>query len=316
MENISESLKGYRLNFELKDVPVAFVNALRRIILSEIPTVVVTNVEILENTSSLIHEMLRHRVHMLPINVLPNEANVIRETKLELRVVAPTDAPREITTKDIVCSGPRSDIILRDRDLDTDLVFMTLKAGEVIHFRANIEVQNQNVSQVCVSTFKNHIDKALADERKVDYVAKGGSEKVFDNFESQRLYSTDENGRPNWFDFIIESIGVMKCKEILRIACEILKDKVLEYVKGDILRHENKWFSIESVTEGHTLGYLAQTLIYNGGLVEFVSYNIPHPLLPKMVLRFQTTKSVEAEAVITRFKEQAVALCETILKSL
>ena len=311
-----ESLNGYRLNFELKDVPVAFVNALRRIILSEIPTVVVTNVEILENTSSLIHEMLRHRIEMLPINVLPNEVDVIRDTKLELRIVAPIDKPQEITSDDIVVSGPRKDVILKDRDLSTPLIFMNLKAGEVMHFRAEITVENKNVSQVCVSTFMNHINQDILKDAKETYINNGGIGAVFDNYEKQRHFSVDEKGRPNHFDFAIESIGVMKAKDILRAAAGILKEKIEEYVKGDILRHEDKWFSLESETEGHTIGYLAQSLIYEGGLVEFVSYNIPHPLLPKMVLRFQTTKSVEPSAVIGRFKEQAVALCESILKSL
>jgi len=313
MENLTKSLNGYRVDFELKDVPVSFVNALRRIILSEIPTVVVTNVEILDNTSSLIHEMLRHRIEMLPINVLPTEQDVIRDTKLELRVIAPVDAPREITTKDIVVSGPRNDVILKDRDLGTDLVFMTLKPGEIIHFRATIGLGQG--SQVCVSTFKNHINQDVLKDAKETYINKGGIGAVFDNYEKQRHFSVDEKGRPNWFDFSIESIGVVKATEILRIAANILKEKVEEYVKSNILRHENSWFSIESEIEGHTIGYLAQSLIYEGGLVEYVSYNIPHPLLPKMVLRFQTTKSVEPGAVLTRFKEQAVVLCESILKN-
>jgi DNA-directed RNA polymerase subunit L len=253
---------------------------------------------------------------MLPINVLPNEADVIRDTKLELRIVAPLDKPQEITSDDIVVSGPRKDIILKDRDLSTPLVFMNLKAGEVIHFRAEITLENKNVSQVCVSTFMNHINQEILKDAKETYVNNGGIGAVFDNYEKQRHFSVDEKGRPNHFDFAIESIGVMKSKDILRVAANILKEKIEEYAKTDILRHEDRWFSLESETEGHTIGYLAQTLIYEGGLVEYVSYNIPHPLLPKMVLRFQTTKSVEPSAVIGRFKEQAVALCESILKSL
>ena len=64
MENVRYSLNGYRLNCEFVKVPIPFVNALRRILLAEIPTVVVRDVVIKENTSQMIHEMLKHRLEM------------------------------------------------------------------------------------------------------------------------------------------------------------------------------------------------------------------------------------------------------------
>ena len=51
MENVTVTLGGYRLQGELRDVPVAFVNALRRTVMSEIPVVTVTNVQLLDNKS-------------------------------------------------------------------------------------------------------------------------------------------------------------------------------------------------------------------------------------------------------------------------
>jgi DNA-directed RNA polymerase subunit L len=43
---------------------------------------------------------------------------------------------------------------------------------------------------------------------------------------------------------------------------------------------------------GHTIGVLMQEVIY-ADEVQFVSYDIPHPLKPEMVLRFNTKKSPE-----------------------
>ena len=125
MENVRTSLNGYRLDAELKNVPVSFVNGLRRILLSEIPTVVVSNIQILENTSSMTQEMVRHRMEMLPVNVRAEDVAVIRDTKLELRVVADKE-PREVTTDDFVATGPRTDVLLKDRDLGTPLLCMVL----------------------------------------------------------------------------------------------------------------------------------------------------------------------------------------------
>lgn len=311
MAELKLSLNGYRLDAEFRDVPVAFVNALRRILLSEIPTVVVRDVQILENTTHMIHEMIRHRVEMFPVNVRPDETGVLRDTKLELRLF-PSDKERLVTTNDFAVSGPRKDVLLRDRDLDTDLLFMTVKPGEAIHIKAALGLGN--ASQVCVATFKNHIDPTQAQLNKDTFVAEGGDPKVFDNFLIQKSYSTDEQGRPNWFDFAIESIGVVPAKDLLKQALHILKNKITEWSKTPIQRHEPGWYSIESETEGHTLGNLAQQVMYAGGLVDFISYQVPHPMLPNMIVRFQT--KVSPDKVVERFREESLALCESILKTM
>jgi len=311
MADIKISQNGYRLDAEFRDVPVAFVNALRRILLSEIPTVVLRDVQILENTTHMIHEMIRHRVEMLPVNVRADEAGVLRDTKVELRIL-PGDKERLVTTNDFAVAGPRNDVLLRDRDLDTDLLFMNLKPGESIHIKAVLGLGN--ASQVCVATFKNHVDTTLAQLNKDTFVAEGGDPKVFDNFLIQKSFSVDDQGRPNWFDFAIESIGVVSAKDLLKQALNILKNKITEWSKTPIQRHEPGWYSLESETEGHTLGNLAQQIMYMGGLVDFVSYQVPHPMLPNMIVRFQT--KMAPEKVVERFTEESLALCESILKSM
>jgi DNA-directed RNA polymerase subunit L len=314
MENIKLSLNGFRLDGELKNVPVAFPNALRRILLAEIPTVVISNVQILENTTQLTHEMIRHRVEMLPINVRPEEAPVLRDTRIKLEV-RPSPESRDVFSTDFVIEGPRDDILLRDRDLGEPLYFMTVKPTEAIHIRATLSIVTSGASQVSISTFKNHIDPTLAESNRATWVAEGNDPRVFDTFQIQRSYHRNpETQRPDWFDFTVESIGVIPAKDLVRKAVEVLQAKIQEWIKNPILREEAGWFRIESIGETYTLGQLIQELMYGGGLVEFVSRDIGHPLLPKLVIRFQT-KTVQPEAVVQRFKEEALALCESILKS-
>jgi DNA-directed RNA polymerase subunit L len=326
MESIKISLNGYRLDAELKDVPVAFVNGLRRILLAEIPTVVIHDVQILDNSTKMIHEMLKHRIEMLPINARPEETGVIRDTKIELRFLPPTKdmirkGPIEVTTDDFVIDGPRQNVLLYDRDEEAPIYFMKLDPNESIHFRASLRIDTKSSSQVCVATFKNHVDPELAKLDKDSYVAVAGDDevlraeraKIFDNYEIQRSYSRDENGRPNWFDLAVESIGVIPAKELVKQAATIYKKKIEDWCKNPILREEDGWFSVETEEEGHTMGALAQILLYNAALVDFVSYRIVHPLLPKMIVRFSS--KVDPEKVIERFKTEAVALCESILKS-
>lgn len=326
MESFTLSKNGYRLDTEFKNVPVAFVNGLRRILLSEIPTVVIRDVQILDNSTKMIHEMLKHRVEMLPINVRPEESAVIRDTKIELRYLPPAtpDLTRksavEITSDDFAIDGPRPGIILKDRDLDQPLYFMRLQPTESIHVKASLAVETKGTSQVCVATFKNHIDPELAKLDKDSYVAVAGDDdneramlaKIFDNYEIQRSYARDDEGRPYWFDFSLESIGVTPAKDLLKQAATIFKKKIETWCENPIQREEGDWYSIETEEEGHTIGALAQILIYNQK-VNYVSYRIVHPLLPKMIVRFSS--KIAPEKVIEKFKTEAVALCESILKS-
>jgi DNA-directed RNA polymerase subunit L len=326
MESFALSKNGYRLDTEFKNVPVAFVNGLRRILLSEIPTVVVRDVQILDNSTKMIHEMLKHRVEMLPINVRPEEAAVIRDTKIELRYLPPATpdltrkAAVEITSDDFAIDGPRPGVILKDRDLDEPLYFMRLQPSESIHVKASLAVEMKGTSQVCVATFKNHIDQELAKLDKDTFVAPAGDDdneramlaKIFDNYEIQRSYARDDEGRPYWFDFAVESIGVTPAKDLLKQAAMIFKKKIETWCENPIQREEGDWYSIETEEEGHTIGALAQILIYNQK-VNYVSYRIVHPLLPKMIVRF--CSKIAPEKVIEKFKTEAVALCESILKS-
>ena len=313
MENVKLSLNGFRLDGEFKNVPIGFVNAIRRILLAEIPTVVLGNVEILENNTQLTHEMIRHRVEMLPVNVRPDETGVIRDTKIELKM-STTDEGYEVTTDDFVVSGPRKNVLLYDRDLDVPMLFMNMKPNQTVHIRASLVIETKGASQVCVSTFKNHIDEKQAATDRNIFIENGGDPRVFDNFLIQRSYARDENGRPYWFDLTVESIGVTKARDLLKKAVEVLQAKITEWAKTPVLREENGWYRMETEGETFTVGQLIQELMYSGGLVEFVSRDVGHPLIPVLTIRFNT-KTVQPDAVVERAKQEALALCESVLQS-
>lgn len=321
MENVQISLNGYRLDAELKNVPVSFVNALRRILLSEIPTVVVSNVQILENTSSMTHEMLRHRVEMLPVNVRADEVAVVRDTKLEIRASAIKDR-MELTTADFVATGPRGDILLPDRDLGTPLLFLYLNPGETVHIKATLSVQSTKASQVCVSTFKNHIDPDIAKVDRDTFVATTAGDnpvaqreaaRIFDTFHIQRSFHRNkETGRPDWFDFTVESIGVTPARDLMKTAVKVLQEKIAEFAKLPLLREEDGWFRIEIPNEKHTLGALLQEILYTH--TDVASMDIGHPLVPKLTLRF-STKTDAPDAVVAAVVKEASTLCENVLTS-
>lgn len=319
MENVRTLLNGYRLDAELKNVPVSFVNALRRILLAEIPTVVVSNVQILENTSAMTHEMLRHRMEMLPVNVRAEEVAVVRDTKIELRIVS-ADKRTEVTTDDFVVVGPRKDVLLRDRDLETPLVFLYLNPGETIHIKATLSVQSTKASQVCVATFRNHIDPEVAKVDRDTFVARVGDDiasqreagRIFDTFHIQRSFHRNkETGRPDWFDFTVESIGVTPAKDLLKKAVTILQDKLAEFAKLPVVR-EGDAFRVDIPNETYTLGALVQELLYLSNRVDYASMDIGHPLVPKLAIRF-ASKTEAPEGILEGVRKEASALCENVL---
>ena len=61
---------GDILRFKLKG-PLSFSNALRRIMISEVPTYAIEYVYIYENTSSMYDELLAHRLGLIPIKGKP-----------------------------------------------------------------------------------------------------------------------------------------------------------------------------------------------------------------------------------------------------
>lgn len=320
VENFKSSNKGFELSCEFKHFPVSFVNALRRILIGNLPTVVIRDVQILENTTQLPHEMLKHRVEMLPVNVSPTDAAVIKDAKIELRILPDkeNDRIRTITTDDFVVESGREHILMRDRDLDTPLLFLRVRKGESVHIKARLALENEQVSQVCTATTMWHVDPELAKEARKKFVEEGNDPRIFDNSVVQRYFSRDENGRPNWIDMSIESVGVLPSKELLKMAIGILRKKIDEYLREameNIQRESDENSYVISMEKGgHTLGYLMQEVIYSDSNVNFVAYDIPHPLRSTMVLKFNTSK--KPESILKTAKDALDEYCSVVEKSL
>lgn len=320
IENLKASNRGFELEFELKKFPVSFVNALRRILIGKIPTVVVRDIQILENTTQLPHEMLKHRMEMLPIKVSPTDSATIKDAKIELRVAPEKEKEetRTITSDDFVIDSAHPNIIMKDRDLDTPLLFLRVRKGESVHIQARLALENDQVSQVCTATTGWHVDPDLAKEARRQHVEAGNDVRIFDNSLIQRYYSRDERGRPNWIDMRIESVGVLNAKDILAMGVSILRKQVETYMKEaieNIQRESDEGtYSISLQQGGHTIGYLMQEIIYYDANVNFVSYDIPHPLRNMMVLRFSTAK--KPESILKTAHDTIEEYCSVVEKGL
>lgn len=64
---ISKKKKEGKITFDIKGDSVAYVNTLRRIFMTEVPTMAITMVEFKQNTSALYDEIIAHRLGLLAL---------------------------------------------------------------------------------------------------------------------------------------------------------------------------------------------------------------------------------------------------------
>jgi DNA-directed RNA polymerase II subunit RPB3 len=106
------------LEFQLVNVTRHFANSLRRVMISEVPTLAVEIVEISQNTSSLPDEFIAHRIGLVPFySENEDKFNYTCDCDCDqgcprcqviykLDVTCPSDGPYTVTTKDLIFVSP------------------------------------------------------------------------------------------------------------------------------------------------------------------------------------------------------------------
>jgi len=300
---------------EFRNFPLTFVNGMRRVMLSQIPTVVVRDVQILENTTQMPHEMLKHRMELLPIDLLHTDSTIIRDAEIRLRLL-PQPEDTIVTTDDFAVDSGRDNLIMRDRDLKTPLLFLRVRKGESVHVKAKLAVEK--ASQVCTASMAYRVDPERAEKDKKKYVEAGGDPRVFDNFYIQKSYSVDEIGRPNWIDVSVESVGVLQPKDIVKLAVGEIKYQVDSWTTNALEKitreSEKDVYNVKLDQGGHTVGALLQEVMYHSKDVSFVSYDIPHPMKPAMVVRWCGSK--KPEDILKESQKTIHEYCDIVEKGL
>src|SRR5207237_60242 len=99
------------VRFVLSDVSPAFANALRRIILAEVPVMAIEDVMILENSSVMYDEILAHRLGLIPITTdqsynLPEECTCKYDPKAK-NFNVPVEASGTLPPEKLVLDAAR-----------------------------------------------------------------------------------------------------------------------------------------------------------------------------------------------------------------
>ena len=107
------SLTDEAMEFDLIGVDVSFANALRRILLAEVPTVAIESVFIADNTSLIADEVLSHRLGLIPLAIDPrllvergdDYANETNTVVFRLRAECVKDAEGGVTGDKVLSSA-------------------------------------------------------------------------------------------------------------------------------------------------------------------------------------------------------------------
>lgn len=253
LEQSKDKLKAV---FSVKGVDAAFVNTLRRAIVSKVPTMAVQEVEFTKNSSVLYDEMMAHRLGLIPLKTdlksykMPDEVaegSAEAEVKLTLSVKADklmVVHASEIKSKDpsVVPVFGNTPIVKLLKDQELEFV-ATAKLGTgqqhakhtpaLAHFYKKPEVtvtkageSRTDLKDMCapgvldVKSGKLVINKDYAIDPKLFDAAVAASEGALTLKESN-----DE------FIFVIESWGQLTCGEIMNAALGLLKKDNDEFVK-------------------------------------------------------------------------------------
>ncbi|KAI9140943.1 RNA polymerase Rpb3/Rpb11 dimerization domain-containing protein [Paraphysoderma sedebokerense] len=116
--NIGE-LTDHEIRFTLSNTDLSVANALRRIMIAEVPTIAIDLVEIESNTTVLADEFIAHRLGLIPLDShMAEQLRYTREcvcseychlcsVELTLNVRCTDDRTMEVTSKDLISSNPQ-----------------------------------------------------------------------------------------------------------------------------------------------------------------------------------------------------------------
>jgi len=242
------------LYFNLSNIPTSLANSLRRIILSEIPTVVFrtfphaeSKVDIISNTSRFNNEILKQRIGCIPIHINDTEFP-IDEYSVELDVKNDTDATILVTTKDLKIKNITSDKYISESavrnifppdSLTGDYIpICRLRPklsdnldGEQLQFTSTLDYGHAkedgmyNVVSTCA--YGATVDTITANDKWNDIqkeLEKKGLSKEEIDFEKDNWFLLEAKRItiPNSYDFVIESVGVFTNFAIVFKACDIM----------------------------------------------------------------------------------------------
>jgi DNA-directed RNA polymerase alpha subunit len=301
LSNVSED--GDVLKFTLSGLNVSLANAIRRVILSDIPTLAFytetyndNQCTIYVNTGRLHNEILKHRlscipIHMKELDLLPGKYILDLDKKND------TDEMIIITTEDFRVRNKENGNYLTVEEVrkifppfkktNTFIDFARLRPrigdsipGEHIkltcEFSLHTASENSMFNVVSKCSYGNTPDLDRIHLVWLDQENKLKSEGLSEGeieFQKRNFYILDAQRHyvPDSFDFVLQTLGVFDNKELMKKACTILKNRMVELIQAlesDMVPINASETTIENCYdvilehEDYTIGKVLEYLLY------------------------------------------------------
>jgi DNA-directed RNA polymerase alpha subunit len=270
---VSRTDERGELKFTIDHINVSLANALRRVILSDIPTFVFrtspyseSKASITTNTSRLHNEILKQRLSCIPIHITDTDFPY-KDYAVEINSTADGNEIRYITTKDFKVKNKVTGKYLTDvkvheifpsNPVSSDYIeFARLlpkmseySEGEQLAMTCDLDIgtakEDGAFNVVCTCAYSMTMDAAKVDEawriKEAELVKEGvaaiGSEEMKAQRKNWSLLDAQRHTKDDSFDFVVETVGVFTNAEIVHNAAQIMMNKCTKFIR-DIESGEN-----------------------------------------------------------------------------
>jgi len=236
--------EGNLTKYLVKGVTPAFMNAIRRTIINNVPCLAVDEVTFYENDSVIFDEMLANRLGLLPIKTDVKTYKLGDTVKLVLEKVGPCD----VTSKDIKCTDPKIEIIDKkliitklgkDEKIKLEMTAKMSVGSEHARFQSaivsfnevpkiNNDVSHKNTKALIEAMPTGTIEEKAGKLFLLDpYNIKTQNQfaNILEKFEVEIEYVKDE------FVLSLETTGQLSSKEVIASSLNQLNEKLEEMSK-------------------------------------------------------------------------------------
>ena len=270
---VSKTDERGELRFTIDRLNVSLANALRRVILSDIPTFVFRTfpyseckASITTNTSRIHNEIIKQRLSCIPIHISDMDPS-IKEYQLEINVTADGNEIRYVTTKDFKMKNKTNGKYLTDVKVH-EIFPPNAISGDFIEFArllpkmtdygepeqlamtCDLDIgsarEDGMFNVVCTCAYSMTMDPAKVDEawriKEAELVKEGVAALGSDEMKAQRknwaLLDAQRFTKDDSFDFVVETVGVFANADIVHKAAQIMINKCTKFIR-DIESGEN-----------------------------------------------------------------------------